>query len=190
MIEKFGYESFSESINFIFKNYPEISFEIYLLNQDLLPDHLNILLFNNIYFSNDLIEKLPILFFQISNPLKIIIYLDGSQLKNWRKRFLLLQQCIKISNFLGNFLIDIAKKYSNDDVALIRSESVNLICNIINQNHSNYIFFKNLIISNWHQRLILAKIIKKLNHLNIFQNELNILKNDIVENIRFQLKEL
>lgn len=124
-------------------------------------------------FSENFVHKLD--FVELLNPTK---------LNDWRTRFALLKQCEEFVKELGCALCRVAEMFSEDSVAVIRTESVNLWIELLK--HSNCIrdtMVERLTRGSWQKRIVLIKVLSNVSRQG-FDHAIEALKNDEVEIVR------
>ncbi|KAH0784960.1 hypothetical protein GPJ56_010906 [Histomonas meleagridis] len=114
-------------------------------------------------------------------------FLNPRGAPNWRIKKSLIDQTIQFVGTLHSKLCPIAEMYSNDPVAVIRNESIELWKTLIDDNEINVFEAKKLMNDNWQTRLVLAKLIVKCGFPTSLDKEFQMLCNDEVSNIRFFL---
>lgn len=117
--------------------------------------------------------------------------------QQWRLRKELINQAEMFMPVLHDKLIPIAEAFSNDPIAIIRNLSIDFWISLINDTNNaedkmhviNEI--KGLLTdsSNWHTRLVLAKLIVQLGIEPYFIDSAEKLSHDEVSNIRFAIAE-
>lgn len=119
-----------------------------------------------------------------SNKSDFIELLDPTKIPDWRTRYALLKQCEDFIPDLGSQLLRLAEIFSEDQTAIIRSESANLWSMLIKSDYSIIQgAIERLMRGSWHKRLILCKVIKQIGESH-FGDIVNQLKNDDVANVR------
>ena len=119
-----------------------------------------------------------------TNKSDFIELLDPSKINDWRTRFALLKQCQEFVPELGSQLIRLAEIFSEDQIAYIRNESVNLWVMIMKEcPYAQYDTIQRLMRGSWQKRMVLAKVIGVCG-TNGFEETIKTLQNDSVENVR------
>ena len=119
-----------------------------------------------------------------TNKTDFIELLDPSKISDWRTRFALLKQCQEFVPDLGSQLIRLAEIFSEDQIAYIRNESVNLWVMILKEcSNAQFDAIQRLMRGSWQKRMVLAKVIGVCG-TNGFEETIKALQNDPVENVR------
>ena len=120
-----------------------------------------------------------------SNKCDFIELLDPKGITDWRTRYALLKQCEEFVPEVSTSLARLAEIYSEDQVAYVRNESVQL-WNLILKNDPTIKSecIERLMRGSWHKRMILAKLIGVYGSLRGFKDAAEKLANDPVENVR------
>lgn len=115
--------------------------------------------------------------------------LNPSSISDWRTRYALLKQCQEFVPELGSSLARVAEIFSEDQVAYVRNETVNLWVSLIkNDITMKAVAVERLMRGTWHKRLILSKVIAAVGCYG-FEHAIEQLKSDEVENVRYCIKE-
>jgi hypothetical protein len=119
-----------------------------------------------------------------SNKNEFLNLLDPKNIPDWRTRYALLKQAELFAPELKSSLVRYAEIYSEDPVATIRNESANLWCILLSVDPTiRGGCEERLLRGSWHKRMVLAKLIG-LHGNEGFQNAIEKLSNDPVENVR------
>ena len=111
--------------------------------------------------------------------------LDPSHVSDWRTRYALLKQCQEFLDDLDlSSLIRLAEIFSEDQIAYIRNESVNLWVAILKKSiGTKATVVDRLMRGSWQKRMVLAKVIG-IHGKEGFNDIVELLQNDPVENVR------
>ena len=120
-----------------------------------------------------------------SNKSDFIALLDPSRVTEWRTRYALLKQCIEFVGELNtSSLIRLAEIFSEDQIAYVRNESVNLWVTILKSNQDTQpAIIDRLMRGSWQKRIVLSKVIGIFGKEG-FESTVDQLQHDAVENVR------
>ena len=119
---------------------------------------------------------------------KLLSLLSIKNINSWRQRALILRNCIELVNDFPEQMADQAINFSCDDVAIVRTLSIELWKKLIEKDPKYIYNMQKLLKKGWQERLIVAKAIGKLDN-QICKEMIDQLLNDQVENVRRCMNE-
>lgn len=113
------------------------------------------------------------------------VAMNGVKFEKWRDRMIVLEQSLLLVKDMRGDLLPAAVAFANDDVAVIRSKSVELWIEMIECNPNMVEYLEMLLSSNWQTRMVAAKVIGAVGFVSPVAEELaERLKRDEAVNVR------
>ena len=112
--------------------------------------------------------------------------LDPTGVADWRVREKMLLESVKLVGVIDTTrMIELANKFSHDDVADVRNMCVDLWCHLIKTDPESIKSVKMLSDESWQLRLLLVKVIEKIEkEVPAFTDSIRQLSHDCVSNVR------
>ena len=112
--------------------------------------------------------------------------LDPTGITDWRVRKKMLLEAVKLVGVIDSTrMIELANKFSHDDVADVRNMCVGLWCHLIKTDPESIKSVKMLSDESWQSRLLLVKVIEKIEkEVPAFTDSIRQLSHDCVSNVR------
>jgi hypothetical protein len=117
----------------------------------------------------------------------LLPFIDLKSVVPWRDRMLILRQCIEFVPFLGAALVEHAIEFADDQVAIVRNESVKLWVALIRADREIARNVCRLGEMRWQTRLVATKIIAAVGMCEEFVELGRGLSGDAVFNVRYGL---
>lgn len=133
--------------------------------------------------NEEFLSKLHVFYQYLENKQWICELLMIDPQQKWRSKHILCIECIKMAPLFKEKLVPHAHALSNDNIAIIRNQSVDLWIALFNETDI-VDEFKKLLKGGWHQRLVAAKVIGKIGMQPSFELFAEMLSKDEVENVR------
>lgn len=125
------------------------------------------------------------LFLYVEDKDLVFHFLDLKTSCPWRVREVICWQCIALAHKYKLLLIPYAIKLSNDPVAIVRDQSVELWSALIKEDEKAIHSLIQLVQSGFQQRIVLAKVIGKTGSMYRCRDTVEQLQKDNVETVRY-----
>jgi hypothetical protein len=123
----------------------------------------------------------------VEDKAKLIEFMGLESVARWRDRMRLMKQCIEFIPFLGCSLVQKAIEFADDEVAIVRNESVHFWVALIRACPEVAKEVSRLMDRKWQTRLVAAKIIGAVGVIDDFADLATVLSGDEIFNVRFAM---